>query len=218
MSHDFAIVWDHRDRFLDGLVNTVWMCIAASIGALVLGAVLAMILMARRRWLAKSTQALVDAMRCVPFLLFAYVIYYGLPSLGIRLDNWTTGVAALTLYNSAYMAELLRAAWTGLPRDMIEAWQAFGFVGFELFRRIILWPVVFAATPIFGNQMIQIIKDSAFLTIIAVPELTHEASSVQSTYYIPFAAFIAAVLLYWLLCMVVEMGVLAIGRVADVRR
>ncbi|HEY0526015.1 MAG TPA: amino acid ABC transporter permease [Stellaceae bacterium] len=218
MIHDFAIVWDHRDRFLDGFVNTVWMCIAASIGALVLGAVLAIILMARRRWLAKSAQALVDAMRCVPFLLFAYVIYYGLPSLGIRLDNWTTGVAALTLYNSAYMAELLRAAWTGLPRDMIEAGQAFGFVGFGLFRRIILWPVVFAATPIFGNQMIQIIKDSAFLTIIAVPELTHEASSVQSTYYIPFAAFIAAVLLYWSLCMVVEMGVLAIGRVADVRR
>ena len=55
--------------------------------------------------------------------------------------------------------------------------------------------------------MIQIIKDSAFLTIIALPELTHAASSIQSRHYVPFAAFITAVLLYWGLCLVVEAGV-----------
>ena len=69
-----------------------------------------------------------------------------------------------------------------------------------------------------GNQMIQIIKDSAFLTIIALPELTHAASSIQSRHYVPFAAFIMAVLLYWGLCLIVEAGVAAIGRMAEARR
>ena len=69
-----------------------------------------------------------------------------------------------------------------------------------------------AAGPVVGNQVIQIIKDSAFLTIIALPELTHAASSIQSRHYVPFAAFISAVLLYWALCLVVETGVTAVGR------
>jgi len=65
---------------------------------------------------------------------------------------------------------------------------------------------------------VQIIKDTAFLTIIAVPELTHAASSIQSEFYVPFAAFIAAVLLYWALCMIVEAGVYAVERLAEDRR
>ena len=101
---------------------------------------------------------------------------------------------------------------------MIEAGHAFGFVGLNLFRRIVLPPVILAAIPMIGNQLIQIIKDSAFLTIIAVPELTHEASSIQATYFVPFAAFVTAVLLYWLLCLIIEAAVAGIGRLAEARR
>ena len=75
-----------------------------------------------------------------------------------------------------------------------------------------------SAGPVVGNQLIQIIKDSAFLTIIALPELTHAASSIQSRYYVPFAAFITAVALYWALCLVVEAGVNVLRRLADARR
>ena len=66
--------------------------------------------------------------------------------------------------------------------------------------------------------IIQVIKDTAFLMIIAVPELTHAASSIQSTYYVPFAAFCAAILLYWMLCALVEWGVGRIEAVAEKRR
>jgi polar amino acid transport system permease protein len=72
--------------------------------------------------------------------------------------------------------------------------------------------------PVLGNQMIQIIKDSAFLTIIAVPELTHEASAIQSMYYVPFAAFVSAVVLYWVLCRLVELAVAGVERRARARR
>ncbi len=211
MIGEFAIVWEQRDLLLDGFMTTVIIALLAGVMALVLGALLSTALMSRRRPVAAAATALVDAMRCVPFLLFAYLIYYGLPSLGLRLSNWSSGLAALVIYHMAYMAELLRGAWRQLPAETIEAGRAYGFHGLGLFRRVILPPVVFIALPTLGNQIIQIIKDSAFLTIIAVTELTHAATAIQATYFVPFASFIAALLLYWVMCLAVEGLVGAMG-------
>jgi len=218
MIHDFGIVWGERSLLLSGLANTALLSVLAGVASLLLGFLLTPVLMSRKPAIAGTARGFVDAMRCIPFLLFAYIVYYGLPSLGINFDNWSAGLAALILYNTAYMAEILRGAWTAMPREPIEAGAAFGFAGGRLFRRIILPGLVLSAGPVVGNQLIQIIKDSAFLTIIALPELTHAASSIQSRHYVPFAAFITAVLLYWGLCLIVEAGVSAVGRLAEARR
>jgi polar amino acid transport system permease protein len=218
MIHDFGIVWSERGLLLSGLGNTTILSILSAAAALLIGFALTPALMSKQRLLAWTAHGLVDGMRCVPFLLFAYIVYYGLPSLGVSLDNWTSGLVALTVYNAAYMAEILRGAWAAQPREPIEAGIAFGFSSIRLFRRIVLPPILLAAGPVIGNQMIQIIKDSAFLTIIALPELTHAASSIQSRHYVPFAAFITAVFLYWGLCLVIEAGVVSIDRLAAARR
>ena len=211
MIGEFATVWDHRTLLLDGFVTTIVISLLAGAASLGLGAALSMALMARRTPVAAAATVLVDAMRCVPFLLFAYLIYYGLPSLGVRFTNWGAGLIALTIYHTAYMAELLRAAWRQLPAETIEAGRAYGFHGIGLFRRVILPPVVASALPALGNQVIQIIKDSAFLTIIAVTELTHAATAIQAQYFVPFASFVAAVGLYWVMCLAVEGAVRAAG-------
>lgn len=218
MIHDFLVVWSERGLLFNGLANTAILSACSAAMAFLLGIALAPGLMAKSKIIAGAMRFFVDGMRCVPFLLFAYIVYYGLPSLGLRFDNWSSGLIALTLYNAAYMAEILRGAWVAQPRETIEAGSAFGFSDFLLFRRIILPPLLLNVGPVVGNQTIQIIKDSAFLTIIALPELTHAASSIQSRHYVPFAAFITAVLLYWGLCLLVEAGVSAVGRVADARR
>ena len=218
MIHDFGIVWSERDLLLSGLGNTTILSALSAVAALLIGFVLTPALMARHRAVGWIARGFVDGMRCVPFLLFAYIVYYGLPSLGIRLDNWTSGLVALTVYNAAYMAEILRGTWTAQPHEPIEAGIAFGFSSAALFRRIVLPPLLLAAGPVIGNQIIQIVKDSAFLTIIALPELTHAAASIQSRHYVPFAAFITAVFLYWGLCLVIEAGVTTIDRMAASRR
>lgn len=215
---EFAVVWEHRGMILLGFENTLIIVVLAAAGSFALGALLTIPLMSRHRAVASLATAYVDAMRCVPFLLFVYLLYFGLPSLGIQFDNWSAGIAALILYNAGYMAELLRAAWTNLPKELIEAGQAFGFSGWSLFRRIILPPVLFSALPLIGNQLIQIVKDSAFLTIIAVAELTHEATSLQTTYFVPFASFLAAVVLYWVTCLSIESTIGFANRFAEERR
>ena len=214
----FTIVWQHRDMIIGGFENTLMIVALAAIGSFTLGALLTIPLMSRHRGVVSLATVYVDTMRCVPFLLFVYLIYFGLPSLGIQFDNWSSGVVALILYNAGYMAELLRAAWANLPKELIEAGHAFGFVGWGLFRRIILPPVLFSAIPLIGNQLIQIVKDSAFLTVIAVGELTHQATSLQTTYFVPFASFIAAVVLYWVTCVTIEGTVGFANRFAEARR
>lgn len=210
MMNGLTIVWQQRGTMLSGLLTTLELSIIGAILAAILGAVIFAALISRARPVRYAAVALVDAMRCVPFMLFCYLLYYGLPSAGLTMDNFTVGIVALSIYHASYMAELLRGAWKELPKDTVDAGIAFGFHGFGLLR-IILPPVVIAAVPMLGNQFIQIIKDSAFLTIIAVTELTHAATAIQATYFVPFASFIAALLLYWVMCLAVEGLVGVIG-------
>jgi polar amino acid transport system permease protein len=204
--NDIAIVWQQRGVMLHGLLLTVEISALGAILSGILGLILFMGLISRIKALSLTLSTLVDLMRCVPFMMFCYLLYYGLPVYGIVLGNITVGVVALSLYNASYIAELLRGAWRELPHEVGEAGLAFGFHGWRLMRTV-LPPVLIAAIPLLGNQMIQIIKDSAFLVIITVEELTYAANEIQATYYVPFASFVAAVLLYWALCLTVEGGV-----------
>lgn len=218
MIREFSIVLENLDRLLIGLMNTVLLSVTGLLLSLLLGILLSAFLMSSNRAIAWSIRTLVDTMRCIPFLLLAYLVYYALPSLGLNFNNWTSGMVAIVIYNAGYMAEILRGIWVQLPRETIDAGTSFGFHGWNLYLRIILPQVVLAAIPMIGNQSIQVIKDTAFLMIIAVPELTHAASSIQSKYYVPFAAFISAVALYWAMCSIIEAGVRRVERVAEVRR
>jgi polar amino acid transport system permease protein len=216
--HGFEIVWSQRDLMLNGLLLTLEIVAISSVLAGLLGFAMFWLLIQSGPAVARPVKAVIDVTRAVPFMLLCYLIYYGLPSLGVTFGNITAGVTALTIYNAAYVAELLRGSWKAQPPEAGEAARALGFHGWRLLTRIILPPVVLDAVPMLGNQMIQVIKDSAFLVIITVQELTYAANEIQATYYVPFASFVCAILFYWILCLGVEGGVRSLLRVAEVRR
>jgi polar amino acid transport system permease protein len=218
MSRDFLVVLAHYDQYVSGLWNTLWLSAATLVLASIIGCGVAALMLAPSRLVRLPASGFVDAMRCVPFLLFAYLVYYGLPELSLQFDSWTSGLIALAIYHTAYIAEIVRGAWTNLSREQIEAGRAFGFAGLRLFGRIILPQLFFASAPLVGNQSIYILKDSAFLMIITVPELTFAASSVQSTYFVPFASFVTAMLLYWLVTLAIEGTVKRVELAAEMRR
>jgi polar amino acid transport system permease protein len=194
------IIWKEAPQFAVGLGNTLWLCAVAMMLSLFLGALLLKPLTSQRRNVRRAAQTIVDFGRCIPFLLFTYIVYFALPAAGIVLDKWTAALTTLVLYNTAYMAEILRAGWISIPPEQIQTARAFGYSGFLLLRRIMLPQVLIAVGPVIGNQLIQLIKDSAFLSIITIPELTFAANYVQSYYFIPFESFLVATLLYWALC------------------
>jgi polar amino acid transport system permease protein len=214
---NFEIVFGEWPAIATGFANTLWICTLSAAVSLLLAMPLSSLLMARCAALRIGLQAAVDALRAVPFLILVFIAYYCLPTLGLKLSSWTCGVAAMILYNTAYFAEILRGAWAHLPREQEDAGRAFGYSGLRLYTRIIFPQILIAAGPVLGNQTITLIKNSAFLMVITIPELTFMSNQVQAIYFTPFEVMIVAVLLYWVICSAVEAAVRAMDRVALMR-
>lgn len=211
----WEILWNHREMILDGFKNTLILFIVSAVAAFLLSSLIVLTIRTGRGSFGRVVRTIVDGMRMLPFLIYAYILYYGLPSLGIRLDAWTAGFIALITYHAAYFAEILRGTWATLSTGQAEAARAHGFTTFKMYRRIILPQLVLRAAPVLGNQLIICLKDTAFLSIITVRELTAAASAVQSQYFIPFEAFIVAIGLYWVTSMSIEALVARVGFVAE---
>lgn len=214
---DFSVIWQERDTVVRGLETTLSLVLIAGSLSLLIGMLLTPLFFSRQLWIRKSLEALCGAMRCAPFLLFVYLIYFGLPSYGIELDKWTSGLVAMVVYNAAYMAIIFKSVWVELPTDSIEAATAYGFGGRKMLTKII-GPLLFMRSiPMVGNQWIQIVKDSAYLGIISVFDITAAFNSIQAIYFNPFVCFIAAGLIYWALCLLVEAIVHVVARYARER-
>jgi len=214
---DWEIVLSEWPRFASGFGTTLALFLISTLGAFLIGMIFVNILYGRNRIARKAVGIYIDGMRMLPFLIFVYLLYYGLPSVGISMSAWTAGIVGLTLYHCAYVAEILRGAWSQLPAGQAEAARAQGHHGYRMFGRIILPQLVLNSAPILGNQLIYMLKDTAFLMIITVQELTYAASSVQSMYFVPLEPFVVALLLYWAMSLSIEGLVLVVNRFAKER-
>jgi polar amino acid transport system permease protein len=208
---EWSILWEARALFLDGLLATLGLFGLSVSGAFVLGCLLVYLLEEGNR-LSTVLRVAINLLRTLPFLILAYLLYYGLPSLGLRLSAWTAGLLALTVYHAAYFAEILRGSRLVLPEGYVEAAKAHGFTPLRLYLRITLPQLVIKTRPLLGNQLIIALKDTAFLTIITVQELTAAANSVQSTYFIPTQAFVVVIVMYWLISICLELALKRAGR------
>lgn len=203
--NQWAIIWSARDSFIAGLIATLELFILAAVVGLAIGIVLCYLTEYQKRWLNRVIIGFVSLMRAIPFLILAYLLYYGLPEVGISMDAWSAGLVALMIYHGAYFFEILRSQRRVFSAGYIEAAVAQGFSRYQIYRRIILPNIVSSALPLLGNQLIICLKDTAFLSIITVQEITAAANSVQATWFIPFNAFIAAIALYWAISILLEL-------------
>lgn len=210
-------VCSHADRILLGFGNTLLLFLLASAAAFVAACGLVYLLEGRENLVRRSLRAVLDLLRMSPFLIYVYLLYYGLPEVGIRFDAWTAGVVALISYHACYFAEILRAARIALPQGQAESARAHGYTPFGMYRRILLPQMVLRSGPLFGNQLICCLKDTAFLSIVTVFELTAAANDVQSVYFVPMPAFITAIALYWLVSLGIEACLRLLGRSAKTR-
>ncbi|WLI76800.1 ABC transporter permease subunit [Kosakonia sp. H02] len=203
--NQWGIIWAARESFFNGFIATLELFIIAAVVGLLIGVVLCYVMEYQNRFVNRVIIAFVSLMRAVPFLILAYLLYYGLPQLGISMEAWTAGLLSLVIYHGAYFFEILRSQRRIFSAGYIEAAVSQGFSRYKIFLRIILPNIVSSALPLMGNQLIICLKDTAFLCIITVQEITAAANSVQSTYFIPFNAFIVAIALYWGVSILLEL-------------
>lgn len=214
---DWLTVWLNIDRVALGFGVTVLFFSVATVFAFVSGCVLVYLMGGQPNFLKASLRTLLDLIRTLPFLVVLYLMYYGLPQVGIRFDAWTAGIIALSVYHASYFAEILRGARAALPLGQVESAKAHGFTSFKIYYRILLPQMVLRSGPLFGNQFVGCLKDTAFLSIITIFELTAAANDLQQVYFIPLPAFIIVIALYWCISLIVEKALRSMGRCAKNR-
>ncbi len=142
----------------------------------------------------------ISILRNLPILVIVLFIFFGMPQLGISLDKVTSFIVALSLYASAYMAEVFRGGLLGVPPGLVEAGQAIGLSPLRIKRHIVL-PIMFRnALPAFGNNFVSLFKDTSLAATIAIPELTFFARKINSETFRVIEIWLTASLIYIVCC------------------
>lgn len=156
---------------LVGAVTTVAISVAAMALALVLGLIAAIGRLSRSRSLRFLAGLYVEVIRGTPLLVQLFIVYYGLPSYGIRLEPFTAGFLTLGVHYGAYLSEVYRAGILSVDRGQWEAAASIGMTRSAVLREIILPQAVRVILPPIGNYFISMLKDSALTATITVSEL-----------------------------------------------
>ena len=209
---DLQVILDNLPLYLRGLWVTVQL-VALSLACGVLLAVPVALLAASGNWLFKAPSKIyIYVFRGTPLLVQMYIIYYGLAQfeairesllwIVLREAYWCA-LFAFTLNTAAYTGELLRGAIANTPHGEIEAARAVGMSHWQVYARIVLPSAFRRALPAYGNEVIFMLHGSALAGVITLVDLFGAARIVNSRYFVPFEAFLAAGFFYLCLTFVI---------------
>jgi polar amino acid transport system permease protein len=214
---NFLSIFANWETIAWGLLTTLWICALSAVISFFIALVAVIVIKGGNRYTNTVLKLIVDTLRSIPFLLLLFLIYYCLPHLGLRMSAWTCGLIAMTAYNAAYFIEIMRGAWAHFGHEQEETGYAFGFYGLRLYKHIVFPQILITSAPMLGNQLITLVKNSAFLMVITIPELTFVSNQLQAMYFFPLEMMFIAILLYWSICLAIEALVRKAGRIAFVR-
>ena len=195
----FGVVWDAWPELLDGAIFTVWLSAASMAISLVIATFGALARTSGPRWLKALVGAYVELVRNTPFLVQVFLIFFGLPTIGIRLDANQGALIAMVLNGSAYTIEIIRAGIEAVSHGQIEAGRALGLHTFSVFRLVILPQALRVVTAPLGSQFILLMLNSSVVSVIAADDLTAAAQDVAGRTFRSFEAFIVVTVIYFAL-------------------
>jgi polar amino acid transport system permease protein len=197
------------------LLQGFWLTIQLSACAIVLGSAVGLSAAAIRsmgpRPLGRVVQTYVEIIRNTPFLVQLYIIFFGLPSIGITITAIQAGILAMTINLGAYSTEIFRAGIESIHRSQIEAGQALALTRLQIFRHIVVVPAVARVWPSLVSQFILIMLTSSVCSFISVEELSGASYTIQSETFRSFEVYIVAGAIYLALALVLKMGFAALG-------
>ncbi len=196
-----------------GAGYTLAFAVAAMFGGLAIGFPVALMRMANTRWVRWPASIYVSAMRGTPLLVQIFVIYYGLPSIGIEFAPLTAGVLALSLNSGAYLSESLRGAIASIGVGQWRASFSLGLGYWQTLQYVVLPQALRVAVPSMSNTLISLIKDTSLVSVITVTELMLATKEVIATTFRPLPLYIAAACVYWTMSLAFE----ALQRRAEAR-
>lgn len=209
---DFAPVLQHSDQLLRGALFTLELTAIGTLFGVGLGIIGGVV----RAWKIKPFSAIfgvyVELIRNTPFLVQLFFIFFGLPSLGIRITEWQAAVLAMVINLGAYSTEIIRAGIQAIDRGQLEAAAALAMNRAEAFRHVVLLPALGKVWPALSSQIIIVMLGSAVCSQIATEELSFAANFIQSRNFRAFETYALTTLLYLCMALLIRQLLNWIGR------
>jgi L-cystine transport system permease protein len=188
------------------LLGTIPLALASFAIGLVIALVVALMRLSRSRVVSGAGRAYVSVIRGTPLLVQLYVIFFGLPSVGLVIDPWPSAIIAFSLNVGGYAAEVIRAAILSVPRGQWEAAHMIGMSHRLALRRIILPQAARVSVPPLSNTFISLVKDTSLASLILVTELFRKAREISTSNNEVLVVYMEAAAVYWVICLVLSAG------------
>ncbi|WP_026372547.1 amino acid ABC transporter permease [Agrococcus lahaulensis] len=191
---------------LGGLTGTIPLTLASFSLGLVIAIGMALARISGIAWLSGLARAYISIIRGTPMLVQLFVIFYGMPQIGITLDPWPSAIIALSLNVGGYAAEIIRAAILSIPRGQWEAAAMIGMSRGQALGRIVLPQAARVSVPPLSNTFISLVKDTSLASVILVTELLRVAQRIAAPSGEFLTIYLVAAAVYWVICLVLAAG------------
>ncbi len=198
------------------ILNGVGLTIVLSFVAIGLGLVLATLMSALRSlagsWAGYVVDAYVELMRNTPFLVQLFMIFFGLPQLGIRMNGLEASLLAMTLNLAAYATEIIRAGVDSIHKSQVEAGLALAMSRRQVFQYVILQPAFARVWPALSSQFVLMMLASSICSFVSVQELSGTAAIIEADTFRSFETYIVVTVIYLVLALSVKLALNWLGR------
>lgn len=200
---------------LAAITGTIPLALASFALGLVIAVIVALMRLSHNRVISAAARVYISAIRGTPLLVQLFVIFYGMPSVGIVIDPWPAAIIAFSMNVGGYAAEIVRAAILSVPKGQWEAAHTVGYSQTQTLTRIVLPQAARVSVPPLSNTFISLVKDTSLASTILVTELFREAREIAAFTFEVLPIYLEAALIYWLICLVLATGQNAIERRLD---
>ena len=187
---------------MQGLIVTIPLTIISFTLGLIIALITALVQIADLKVLKQLARFYVWIFRGTPLLVQLYIVFYGLPALGIIIDAWPSAIIVFSLNTGAYASETIRAAIEAVPGGQMEAGLCVGMNYFQIMYRIIIPQALRTAFPPLSNSLIGLVKDTSLAANITILEMFLAAQRIAARTYETFALYCEVALVYLLFCTV----------------
>ncbi|EPY03915.1 glutamine ABC transporter permease [Paenibacillus alvei TS-15] len=205
---NFSILSEHLDRYLIGLGGTLAASLISLVASFILGAIIAVFRITPVKPLQWLGTIYVEFIRNIPLMLIAFFTLVGLPLvIGTVLIPFVAGLTALTVYTSAFIAEVIRAGIQAIPKGQMEAARSSGLTYTQAMWHVILPQAVKLVIPPLGNQFLNLVKNSSIFTVLSATDIMYQADLINSDTFDTFSTYIFAAMFYLVLTIPLSFGI-----------
>ena len=205
----FEIHWsDYSSDLFTALLKTIEFTAVGFAGAALLGLILALMRLSPARALRIPAVVYTELFKNVPLLAIIFLIYFGLPSQGIKLNVFTAGTLSLIIFYAAYLSEIFRSAIAGVHGGQQEASEALGLSRRATFAHVVFPQALRSALPGTNTMLVDLLKSTSLLVTIAAAELMSQGQLIASETFRALEVYLVISILYFALCYPLSQGLL----------